>query len=484
MRFDSAMRSDTPMALMRWAASMKRLTTTGASPSKGSSRRRMEGPRVRARAMATIFFCPPERKRPRRAVKVRTSGNSSKTRGSIPPPLCASLARAWLIWKFSATVRSGKIPASSGAYPMPPRARSCAGSLLMSRPLKVTVPLFTGRRPMMLSMVVVFPAPLRPTRHTVSASPTRRAMSRSTWAGPRKVLRRDTSSMAVRAQHVGGDLLVIADFLGGAVGEDGALVHGYDARAVGEDHVHIVLDDDGGDSLRAHYVADDVHDGRLLARAHPARGLVEEEELGLEGVGNGHVEELALPLREAAREHASLGQEAELLEDAGGFAAHLGIGVGEGEEATRLALPGEDGQGHVVHGRELVEEIDELEAPGDPHRDLLVDARRGDVPLEEADGAGVGLEQAADHVDEGGLPCPVGADQGQHLALANGEVHPIDGVSVAEGLGELRRLKEAHVAAAFPLHPRRRPTMPMMPVGRASTRLTNTTPRNICQYTV
>src|SRR5215510_4246049 len=115
MRFDSAMRSDTPMALMRWAASMKRLTTTGASPSKGSSRRRTEGPRVRARAMATIFFCPPERKRPRRAVKVRTSGKSSKTRGSIPPPLCASLASAWLIWKFSATVRSGKIPASSGA---------------------------------------------------------------------------------------------------------------------------------------------------------------------------------------------------------------------------------------------------------------------------------------------------------------------------------------------------------------------------------
>src|SRR5215831_7873240 len=115
MRFDSAMRSDTPMALIRWAASMKRLTTTGARPSKGSSRRRMDGPRVRARAMATIFFCPPDRKRPRRAVNVRTSGKSSKTRGSMPPPLCASLARAWLIWKFSATVRSGKMPASSGA---------------------------------------------------------------------------------------------------------------------------------------------------------------------------------------------------------------------------------------------------------------------------------------------------------------------------------------------------------------------------------
>src|SRR5215813_11892449 len=268
---------------------------------------------------------------------------------------------------------------------MPPRARSCAGSLLMSRPLKVTVPLFTGRRPMMLSMVVVLPAPLRPTRHTVSASPTRRATSRSTWAGPRKVLRRDTSSMAVRPQHVGGDLLVVADLIGGAVGEDGALVHGHDARTVREDHVHVVLDDDGGDPLRAHHVADDVHDGRLLARAHPARGLVQEEELGLERVGDGHVEELPLALGEAAREHARLWEQPELLENASCLAVYLRIGVGEGEEATRLALPGEDGQGHVVHGRELVEEVDELEAPGDPRGDLLVDTCGGDVSLEEAD---------------------------------------------------------------------------------------------------
>src|SRR5215467_12847866 len=484
MRFDSAMRSDTPMALMRWAASMKRLTTTGASPSKGSSRRRIEGPRVRARAMATIFFCPPERKRPRRAVKVRTSGNSSKTRGSIPPPLCASLARAWLIWKFSATVRSGKIPASSGAYPMPPRARSCAGSLLMSRPLKVTVPLFTGSRPMMLSMVVVFPAPLRPTRQTVSASPTRRATSRSTWAGPRKVLMRDTSSMAVRPQHVGGDLLVVADLLGGAVGKDGALVHGHDARTVREDHVHVVLDDDRGDPLRAHHVADDVHDGRLLARAHPARGLVQEEELGAEGVGHRHVEELPLALGEAAREHARLGEEPELLEDLCSLAPHGAVGLGEGEEPARLALARKDGQGHVVHGGKLVEEVDELEAPRDPRYDFLVDARPGDVALPEPDGAGVRLEEPADHVDESGFPRAVGADEGKHFALAHGEVHAIHGVRVAKVLRELSSLEQAHEAGALAREGKRRATMPMMPLGSASTRVTRTTPRNICQYTV
>src|SRR5438552_5675689 len=117
----------------------------------------------------------------------------------------------------------------------------------MSRPLNVTVPLRTGRRPMMLSMVVVFPAPLRPTRHTVSASPIERRTSRRTWAGPRNVLRRSTSSMAVGPQHVGRDLLVVADLLGRPVGQDSALVHGDAGRAVGGNHVHGVLGRDRGD---------------------------------------------------------------------------------------------------------------------------------------------------------------------------------------------------------------------------------------------
>ena len=54
------------MALIRFTASMNRLTTTGARPSKGSSSRRIEGERVIARPIATIFFWPPERKSPRR----------------------------------------------------------------------------------------------------------------------------------------------------------------------------------------------------------------------------------------------------------------------------------------------------------------------------------------------------------------------------------------------------------------------------------
>src|SRR5262249_3382849 len=240
---------------------------------------------VIARPMATIFFWPPERKSPRRLTNCWISGKRVSTRSSTPlsPAVDAALpalrASDWLIRKFSATVRSGKIPASSGEQPIPASARRYVGSRPMSCPLNLITPLRTGRRPMMESIVVVLPAPLRPTRHTDSASPTVSDTPCRTWAGPRKVLIPSTSSIALGPEEIGGHLLVGPDLVRGAVGEDRALVHGDDPSAVPEDHVHVVLDDDGGDPSRAHHRGDDVHDRRLLAGAHAARRLVEEEQL-------------------------------------------------------------------------------------------------------------------------------------------------------------------------------------------------------------
>src|SRR5262249_17072086 len=179
---------------------------------------------------------------------------------------------------------------------MPASARAWVGSRLMSLPLNVTVPLRTGSSPMMLSMVVVLPAPLRPTRTTDSASPTFSETPLRTWAGPRKGWIRSTSSMAMGPQEIGRDLFVVSNLVRGTVGEDRALVHGDDSGTVLEDHVHIVLDDDRRDASRAHHLRDDVHDRRFLSGADAAGGLVEEKELGLERVGDGHVQELALAL--------------------------------------------------------------------------------------------------------------------------------------------------------------------------------------------
>src|SRR5260370_40523777 len=111
---------------------------------------------------------------------------------------------------------------------MPSRARRCGGSPLITWPRKVTLPERNGSRPMMLSMVVVFPAPLRPTRHTDSLSPTASDTRRRIWAWPRKVLISSTSSMG-RPEYRVLDRLVPPDLFRAAAGEDSALVHDDDA---------------------------------------------------------------------------------------------------------------------------------------------------------------------------------------------------------------------------------------------------------------
>ena len=103
------------MALMRRAASMKRVTTTGARPSNGSSSSSTEGDSAMARAIATIFFWPPERLRPRRAVRASISGKSPTMRWSAAVASGPSGASQRPICRFSSTERSGKMPASSGA---------------------------------------------------------------------------------------------------------------------------------------------------------------------------------------------------------------------------------------------------------------------------------------------------------------------------------------------------------------------------------
>jgi len=94
---------------MARTASMNRVTTTGASPSNGSSSSRTAGWSVSARVIASIFFCPPDRCRPLRVRKALISGKTLKTSGGAALPSHA------VIWKFSSTVRSGKMPQSSGA---------------------------------------------------------------------------------------------------------------------------------------------------------------------------------------------------------------------------------------------------------------------------------------------------------------------------------------------------------------------------------
>src|SRR5712691_4058748 len=173
---------------------------------------------------------------------------------------------------------------------MPHLARRCGGRRVMSWPRKRIWPECTGRRPVMLSMMVVRPAPLRPTRDTTSPSSTVSDTPCKMCAGPRKVLMASTSSntwcsfaLSSRQRHAEknvGDVLVHLDLFRRPVGEKPAFMHHHDAVGVAEHDVHVVLDDNGRHRSGAHDRGHGIHDLRLVARAHPARRLVEKEQLG------------------------------------------------------------------------------------------------------------------------------------------------------------------------------------------------------------
>src|SRR6185295_16042312 len=161
---------------------------------------------------------------------------------------------------------------------MPYFARRCGGRPLISWPWKRMLPERTGSSPVMLSMMVVRPAPLRPTSETTSLSTTLIETPCRMCAGPRKVLMASTSSSTVfssfsrqrRTEQDVGDMLIGPDLVRRSVGEEFAFVHHHDAVGVAEHHVHVVFDHDGGDGAGAHHGGHGVHDLRLVARAHAA----------------------------------------------------------------------------------------------------------------------------------------------------------------------------------------------------------------------
>lgn len=231
-------------------------------------------------------------------------------------------------------------------------------------------------------------------------------------------------------------------------GREGAVVAGADqvaVRAVGHQaadlaevaagrvpsgHHHLdvpgelldLFEDVGREQHRAALVAhaaQQVHELHALARVHAVERLVEQEQRRVVHQGAGHLH--ALPHALGVRRdlavlrvlHLDRGQR--LLGRLGAEAVQLGVGDDEfasGEE--------------VVHRLALGDDADVLV-------DLFV---APDLLAVEGDGAGGGGEEAAHHVDEGGLPGAVGAEQsGDSGADGHGDV--VDGDHVAEPAGDV-----------------------------------------------
>ena len=113
-------------------------------------------------------------------------------------------------------------------------------------------------------------------------------------------------------------------------------------------------------------------------------------------------------------------------------------------------------------------------------------------PPVHLDGAPVGHELPAEHVDEGGLAGSVRADDGPDLARGDLEVHPVEGHELPEALDEPPHLERGGGAipgrrgGGHAARPRSRATTvatsPAIPAGETSTTRTRMTPMTSCQY--
>jgi hypothetical protein len=101
-------------------------------------------------------------------------------------------------------------------------------------------------------------------------------------------------------------------------------------------------------------------------------------------------------------------------------------------------------QQEVLQQGRMLEQLDVLEGAGDAESGDAVRRHVGDVGAVEGELAAGRLVDAAHQIEDGGLAGAVGTDDGEDLALVDGEAHAVDGLDAAEVDGEPVRDEEAH----------------------------------------
>ena len=159
--------------------------------------------------------------------------------------------------------------------------------------------------------------------------------------------------------------------------------------------------------------ADDVPQVSPGLRVEPGRRLVQEDDLGVVYQCERDRQPLLLAARQILGVVPALRVEAHLGERLFGPLGGVGLEIEPGEEFEQLLR------------RQHVEERRGLELDADPGLDP---ARvRPDALAEDGDLAGVGLAQALDHLERGGLSGAVRPQDPEHLAALDRERDAVDG---------------------------------------------------------
>src|SRR5208282_2859776 len=101
-------------------------------------------------------------------------------------------------------------------------------------------------------------------------------------------------------------------------------------------------------------------------------------------------------------------------------------------------------QHHVLEHGKVAQRFDELERAPDAEMRGLVGRDARDVPALKADRAAVGMEDAADQVEQRGFPGPVGAHDEGDFAFVHTEGHVGGGHQAAKSLRYMLDLQKSH----------------------------------------
>ena len=241
------------------------------------------------------------------------------------------------------------------------------------------------------------------------------------------------------ADHHPHHVVAIGVGAGHLAGVAAVLEHG-DAIGDGEHLVHAVADEHDGAPL----LAQPPHGGEQLLHlvfAQSRRRLVEHQDARRSGHRLGDLDELALGERETAHGEPRVERHPEETEQLGGAGAQ-GAPVDQ-PEPTRLAADQDVRRDvHLREQRQLLRHTGDAELLG------AVRCQGAELLAAHLDAADVGGDHAGEDLDERRLAGAVLAEQGEHLAGADREVHAGEGVGGPESLrhaAQARRERRAWV---------------------------------------
>src|SRR5262249_38537845 len=151
---------------------------------------------------------------------------------------------------------------------------------------------------MMLRIVVVLPAPLRPTSPTMAPVSTTRLSPRRMVTALIATVIPSTRSMLVLAKNGTTDLRACQHIGYRTVGNYFSTVKCDGPHGVALNDLHIVLYENRGDTALLERRHQCIHHGKLVARTHAAGWFVHQQRLRLENDRQHHVENLARTFRE------------------------------------------------------------------------------------------------------------------------------------------------------------------------------------------